>query len=76
VDLLGLSQAERQGRGQLPQPFLPTSDPLSFHRFWGVVVAKTGQLLNDSHLANELDIDTKTAKAWLPCSASRPVMCR
>ncbi len=126
VDLLGLSQAERQGRAQQSRPFLPTtdwitqaranaqpqslhslyaqiwlgayprlqtqgaesrdvfyrsyvqtyvqrdvrellkvSDPLSFHRFLGVVAARTGQLLNYTHLANEVDIDTKTAKAWL-----------
>jgi hypothetical protein len=126
VDLLGLSQAERQGRAQQSQPFLPTpdwiaqaraaaqpqslqslyaqiwlgayprlqtqgaqsrdvfyrsyvqtyvqrdvrellkvSDPLSFHRFLGVVAARTGQLLNYTQLANEVDIDTKTAKAWL-----------
>jgi predicted AAA+ superfamily ATPase len=126
VDLLGLSQAESQGRAQPSQPFLPTSDwiaqarsaaqpqslqslyaqiwlgayprlqtqgaqsrdvfyssyvqtyvqrdvrellkvsdPLSFHRFLGVVAARTGQLLNYTHLANEVDIDTKTAKAWL-----------
>ena len=126
VDLLGLSQAERQGRAHQSQPFLPTSDwiaqaraaaqpqslqslyaqiwlgayprlqtqgaqsrdvfyssyvqtyvqrdvrellkvsdPLSFHRFLGVVAARTGQLLNYTQLANEVDIDTKTAKAWL-----------
>jgi len=126
VDLLGLSQAESQGRAQLSQPFLPTSDwiaqaraiakpqslqsfyaqiwlgayprlqtqgaqsrdvfyrsyvqtyvqrdvrellkvsdPLSFHRFLRVVAARTGQLLNYTHLANEVDIDSKTAKAWL-----------
>lgn len=125
-DLLGLSQAEQQGRAQQSRPFLPTtdwiaqarntaqpqslqslyaqiwlgayprlqtqgaqsrdvfyrsyvqtyvqrdvrellkvSDPLSFHRFLGVVAARTGQLLNYANLANEVDIDTKTAKAWL-----------
>jgi predicted AAA+ superfamily ATPase len=31
----------------------------------GVVAARTGQLLNYTQLANEVDIDTKTAKAWL-----------
>lgn len=125
-DLLGLSQAEQQGRAQQSRPFLPTtdwiaqarntaqpqslqslyaqiwlgayprlqtqgaqsrdvfyrsyvqtyvqrdvrellkvSDPLSFYRFLGVVAARTGQLLNYANLANEVDIDTKTAKAWL-----------
>jgi predicted AAA+ superfamily ATPase len=126
VDLLGLSQAEQQGRAMSSQPFVPTpewiaqaravaqpqslkdlyaqiwlgayprlqtqgaqsrdvfyrsyvqtyvqrdvrellkvSDPLSFHRFLGGVAARTGQLLNYANLANEVDIDTKTAKAWL-----------
>lgn len=126
VDLLGLSQAEQQGRAKQSQAFVPTpewiaqaralakpvtlkalyaqiwmgsyprlqtqgeqsrdvfyrsyvqtyvqrdvrellkvSDPLSFQRFLGVVAARTGQLLNYANLANELDIDTKTAKAWL-----------
>ena len=126
VDLLGLSQAEQQGRAMSSQPFVPTpewitqaravaqpqslkalyaqiwlgayprlqtqgsqsrdvfyrsyvqtyvqrdvrellkvSDPLSFHRFLGVVASRTGQLLNYTNLANEVDIDTKTAKAWL-----------
>jgi predicted AAA+ superfamily ATPase len=44
---------------------LKVSDPLSFHRFLGVVAARTGQLLNYTQLGNEVDIDTKTAKAWL-----------
>jgi len=126
VDLLGLSQAEQQGRATPSPPFLPTpewtasarqrakpmtlkplyeqiwlgsyprlltqgppsrdvfyrsyvqtyvqrdvrellkvSDPSSFHRFLGVAAARTGQLLNYANLANELDIDNKTVKAWL-----------
>lgn len=126
VDLLGLSQAEQQGRAMPSPPFLPTpewtasarqrakpmtlkplfeqiwlgsyprlltqgpqsrdvfyrsyvqtyvqrdvrellkvSDPSSFHRFLSVVAARTGQLLNYANLANELDIDNKTVKAWL-----------
>jgi uncharacterized protein len=126
VDLLGLSQAERQDRAVASQPFLPTpdwiaqartlarpmplkalyeqiwmgsyprlwaqgaqsrdvffrsyvqtyvqrdvqdllkvSDPLTFHRFLGVAAARTAQLLNYSSMANEVDIDLKTAKAWL-----------
>ena len=44
---------------------LKVSDPLSFHRFLGVVAARTGQLLNDTQRANEVDIETITAKAWL-----------
>ncbi len=126
VDLLGLSQAEQQGRALQSQPFVPTldwiqqsrnvakplslqalyaqiwlgayprlveqgpqsrdvfyrsyvqtyiqrdvqdllkvSDPMSFHRFLSVVAARTGQLLNYANMANELDIDNKTVKAWL-----------
>jgi uncharacterized protein len=126
VDLLGLSQAERQDRAVASPPFLPTpgwiaqaralarpmplkalyeqiwmgsyprlwaqgpqsrdvffrsyvqtyvqrdvqdllkvSDPLTFHRFLGVAAARTAQLLNYSSMANEVDIDLKTAKAWL-----------
>lgn len=44
---------------------LKVSDPLRFHRLLGVVAARTGQLLNYDNLANAVDIDTKTAKAWL-----------
>jgi predicted AAA+ superfamily ATPase len=44
---------------------LKVSDPSSFHRFLGVAAARTGQLLNYANLANELDIDNKTVKAWL-----------
>jgi len=126
VDLMGLSQAEMQGRALTQQPFVPTaewthqaraqatpatlqalyeriwlgsyprlveqgpalrdvfyrsyiqtyvqrdvqdllkvSDPLSFHRFLGVVAARTGQLLNYASLARDVDIDNKTAKSWL-----------
>jgi hypothetical protein len=73
---VGLISSRKARPGPATPAFFAHLGPLSFHRFWGVVAAKTGQLLNDSHLANELDIDTKTAKAWLPCSASRRVMCR
>ncbi len=47
------------------QDLLKVSDPLSFHRFLSVVAARTGQLLNYASMANELDIDNKTVKAWL-----------
>jgi predicted AAA+ superfamily ATPase len=47
------------------QDLLKVSDPLTFHRFLSVVAARTGQLLNYSSMANEVDIDLKTAKAWL-----------
>ncbi|OIP22907.1 MAG: ATPase [Comamonadaceae bacterium CG_4_9_14_0_8_um_filter_60_18] len=128
VDLLGLSQAERDGRAAVSQPFLPTapwitaaraasahapkplmavfqqiwlgsfprlieqgaktrdlfyrsyiqtyiqrdvqdvlkvSDQLAFNRFLAAVAARTGQLLNYANLARDVDIDNKTAKAWL-----------
>jgi len=47
------------------QDLLKISDPLSFHRFLGVVAARTGQLLNYASLARDVDIDNKTAKTWL-----------
>jgi predicted AAA+ superfamily ATPase len=126
VDLLGLSQAELQGRAALSQPFIPTtawitharqhaqpqslpnvfgriwlgsyprlhaqgakardifyrsyiqtyiqrdvqdvlkvSDQTAFHRFLTATAARTGQLLNYANLARDVDIDNKTAKAWL-----------
>jgi predicted AAA+ superfamily ATPase len=47
------------------QDLLKVSNPLTFHRFLSVAAARTGQLLNYSNMANEVDIDLKTAKAWL-----------
>ena len=47
------------------QDLLKVSDPLNFHRFLSVTAARTGQLLNYANMANELDIDNKTVKAWL-----------
>ena len=38
---------------------------MHFHRFLSVKAARTGQLLNYANMANELDIDNKTVKAWL-----------
>ncbi|WP_197970616.1 ATP-binding protein [Denitratisoma oestradiolicum] len=126
VDLLGLSQAELQGRADTSKPFVPTpewiayarqqaqpqslsdvfgriwlgsyprlnaqgaqardifyrsyiqtyiqrdvqdvlkiSDQTAFNRFLTAVAARTGQLLNYASLARAVDIDNKTAKAWL-----------
>lgn len=125
IDLLGLSQAELDGRAALSLPFVPTaqwiaaargnapkplmavfrqiwlgsfprlvaqgaktrdlfyrsyiqtyiqrdvqdvlkvSDQLAFNRFLAAVAARTGQLLNYANLARDVDIDNKTAKAWL-----------
>ncbi len=126
VDLLGLSQAERQGRATDSHPFVPTADwiagarahampmilmpvfqqiwlgsyprlndqgakardvfyrsyiqtyiqrdvqdvlkvtdQMAFNRFLAAVAARTGQLLNYANLARDVDIDNKTAKAWL-----------
>jgi predicted AAA+ superfamily ATPase len=36
-----------------------------FHRFLAAVAARTGQLLNYAALASDVDVDNKTAKAWL-----------
>jgi uncharacterized protein len=41
------------------------SDSNAFGRFLRAVAARTGQLLNYSDLARDVDIDHKTAKAWL-----------
>lgn len=129
VDLLGLSQAELDGRAETSKPFVPTaewiastrqpmqskslmnvfehiwlgayprlnaqgdqaplardvfyrsyiqtyiqrdvqdvlkvSDQTAFNRFLTAVAARTGQLLNYASLARAVDIDNKTAKAWL-----------
>lgn len=47
------------------QDVLKVSDHLAFNRFLGAVAARTGQLLNYASLARDVDIDNKTAKAWL-----------
>ncbi len=126
VDLLGLSQAELDGRAGISKPFVPTvdwiaharqqalpkslmnvferiwlgayprlnaqgaqardvfyrsyiqtyiqrdvqdvlkvSDQTAFNRFLTAVAARTGQLLNYASLARAVDVDNKTAKAWL-----------
>jgi uncharacterized protein len=41
------------------------SDSTAFGRFLRAVAARTGQLLNYSDLARDVDIDHKTAKSWL-----------
>ena len=41
------------------------SNELSFYKFLTATAARTGQLLNYSELARDVDIDSKTAKAWL-----------
>jgi predicted AAA+ superfamily ATPase len=47
------------------QDVLKVSDQVTFNRFLGAVAARTGQLLNYANLARAVDIDNKTAKAWL-----------
>ena len=41
------------------------SNELAFHKFLRATAARTGQLLNYADLARDVEIDTKTAKAWL-----------
>ena len=41
------------------------TDDTAFNRFLGAVAARTGQLLNYSDMARDVDIDHKTAKSWL-----------
>lgn len=126
IDLLGLSQAELDGRADTSKPFVPTadwiasarqqanpkslmdvferiwlgayprlnaqgaeardvfyrsyiqtyiqrdvqdvlkvSDQTAFNRFLTAVAARTAQLLNYASLARAVDVDNKTAKAWL-----------
>jgi predicted AAA+ superfamily ATPase len=47
------------------QDVLRISDQTAFHRFLTAVAARTGQLLNMAALARDVDVDNKTAKAWL-----------
>ena len=47
------------------QDVLKVSDQMAFNRFLGAVAARTGQLLNYANLARDVDVDNKTAKAWL-----------
>jgi predicted AAA+ superfamily ATPase len=127
IDMLGLSQAEVEGRSFTLPPFMPTADWLeqarssavnpqqvmdiyeniwrgsfpkiivdknisraifynsyvqtyiqrdvreiinianatSFMKFLRTIAARTGQLLNYSDIARDVDIDHKTAKSWL-----------
>jgi predicted AAA+ superfamily ATPase len=44
---------------------LGVGDELSFYKFLRAAAARTGQLLNYSELARDVDIDQKTAKSWL-----------
>ena len=44
---------------------LGISNELSFYKFLRATAARTGQLLNYSELARDVDIDSKTAKSWL-----------
>ena len=47
------------------QDVLKVSDQTAFNRFLAAVAARTGQLLNYANLARDVDVDNKTAKAWL-----------
>ncbi len=44
---------------------LNITDEVSFNRFLKAVAARTGQLLNYSDFARDVDVDHKTAKSWL-----------
>lgn len=44
---------------------LRVSDLLAFNRFLAATAARTGQLLNIASIARDVDIDHKTATAWL-----------
>lgn len=47
------------------QDVLKVSDQTAFNRFLAAVAARTGQMLNYASLSRDVDIDNKTAKAWL-----------
>ena len=47
------------------QDVLKIADQMAFNRFLATVAARTGQLLNVASLARDVDIDNKTARAWL-----------
>ena len=49
---------------------LGIGNELSFYKFVRAAAARTGQLLNYSELARDVDIDQKTAKAWLSILAA------
>ncbi len=49
---------------------LSISDELTFYKFLQATAARTGQLLNYSELARDVEIDQKTAKAWLSILAA------
>lgn len=51
--------------GRDVQDVLKVTDQMAFNRFLAAVAARTGQLLNYANLARDVDIDSKTAKAWL-----------
>lgn len=44
---------------------LKISDDISFMKFLRTIAARSGQLLNYSDIARDVDIDHKTAKSWL-----------
>ena len=44
---------------------LNITDDIAFNRFLRTIAARTGQVLNYSDIARDVDIDHKTAKAWL-----------
>jgi predicted AAA+ superfamily ATPase len=47
------------------QDMLNITDKLAFDKFLTVIAARTGQLLNYSDIARDVDINHKTAKSWL-----------
>ena len=49
---------------------LEVSDELAFYKFLRATAARTGQLLNYSELARDVDINQKTAKSWLSILAA------
>lgn len=47
------------------QEYTKVGDLTAYHRFLRAAAARTGQLINFHNMAMDVDIDPKTAKAWL-----------
>jgi hypothetical protein len=63
-DLFFRSYVQTYLQRDVPE-LLKVTDLLAFNRFLSATAARTGQLLNLASIARDVDIDHKTARAWL-----------
>jgi predicted AAA+ superfamily ATPase len=63
-DLFFRSYVQTYLQRDVPE-LLKVTDLLAFNRFLTATAARTGQLLNIASIARDVDIDHKTARAWL-----------